>query len=524
MRKYSGPSARAGLVFRLALLLLRESHYQMGKYKYEERGRRPRRRELVLSSLGGSLLINLFGAAVVIMLMMGPGPFSSRLLAVEAITVILSFIAAFENSWMLETYGHASPLRLLPLSDVEIGAAYLTASSLALLWGIAALPLSALLAGSGPVAAATAAISVAASLAIGVSVGLGLSVLVGGHRYSGPSRKATMMQAANVAVYSIVFILVYQVYALSHTIAGMADALASTAATAGWPLLLVFPFHVLLMSRPYSLLLSLLWLAAGAYALRKSSSAFVSSSTSPIYVVIRAASRPLSLSYSHFLSLQLAAKDFKLIFRDVRRAPLLVVPPIVIVSMLSGVSAAEAPIGIIPVIVMASSVAFVSNTFSAVLGLQSFRIDGKFGWLLFASGLRRSEYAKSKLVFSLLSSAFYYAVGTAAFAVLGSANGSAALILALASSLAGFALSIYYPISSMALRVGPEGYGTEPRLKLELVAILLAAMSAVASIPAVYVAEASVSALLVLSALLMALGLTGFLGRRRLQMEGKGYS
>lgn len=495
--------ARLGVVARLALLLLRESYYQMNKYQSASRTRRLTAKRVLVSSLISSILVNVMGLTLTAVLLTPPEllgatgveyELGTRLLSLQALILLLSLFMIFSGSWMVQIHGIIDPIAHLPLSDTELNLSYTLASGFSVLWVLVACPISALVVAlrTGSAAAGlAAALSALAGLSLGSSAGFLLSALVGGKRHTGPSKRAVIFQLVNTTVFFVAFFLSYQVYALAQGVMELARMVAEAKGILPAAITALYPFHTLLAFRSpeTSLILSSLWLAVGATVYRRSFSRFWRTIVSPTYIRMGGASgaRILPPRLVRGYKLALALKDLRSIFRDIRLAPLFLFPFLYVVYITMNTGGNMAAPGI-PLSSLLLTLAF----FTPLSCLQLARTDERYAWLLFSHGLNRKMLVKGKLALSAIVASIYLTFAVGVMATVASLSGQVEDFLKLLPSLgAGLAFiaasslaSTAIVLSMMASRMSLEGYGLELDIRHSVITIMLGTVGAGVSVGA----------------------------------------
>lgn len=290
---------RLGLAVKLAILILRESYYQMNRYQYERRIKKIGRWQLIFGVLMNSLIIDIIGLVITFFLITPPlilhienyvtYEVDARIFSLQAIVFLPSFFTVFSNSWLIQLYGVVELLIKLPLSDDEINLSYALASCPSILWVIAAILISGInIYTNSSIISLTTAITILVSLFIGISIGYYLSALVGGRKYTGPSKRATFLQLTYLITYFLIFMFSYQVYVLVRTLENLTDVLTSVAHILPESLLLIYSFHTLMVMENLisALLIAVGWLLIGVYMYKRSFPRFLRAIVSPVYIKV----------------------------------------------------------------------------------------------------------------------------------------------------------------------------------------------------------------------------------------------
>ncbi len=412
--------ARLGRLARLSLVIVREAFYQMNKYQYEARSQKISRGRILLGVFTQNILINILGLAFSIGLFLFPGsmrstlsyvdPVSLSLFSFSSFIILLTLFAVFSSSWMIQTYGSIDPLLQLPLSRRELSLSYLFSNLYGIIWVFIALPTVFTLLYMRGVSSQhllAAIYTPLLSLLLGLSIGMLLSTLIGGRKYSGPSKKAYVFQFFNILVYSLVFIVFYQFYYLSRFFISFTTALASIRIPDVFYTVL-FPFNLFNVGQgwSYTLLPLVIWTPILYKLSIYSVNRFIGTLESPVYITIGYTGEA-ELRYAtrggYLMGLML--KDFRMLIRDIRHAPLLIMPFIIVFSMLIGpIQYSGEGLGGQSLVVSAYMVmAFVIPL--SILGIT--RIDRGNTWILFSHGLDKSHYFKGKLMTALMLSTLY---------------------------------------------------------------------------------------------------------------------
>lgn len=418
-------------LWRLSFTILRESYYQMNRYQYEARGRKISKWNILAGVVMTNLIINILGLGFSIGIFIFPSavfsgysgvdPVGISIFSFSSLIMLLSSFTIFTSSWMVQVYGTIDPIMSMPLSRKDISLSYLFSISYSILWVFIATPISLIILymrGYSPQYLLAAVYAPLLSLAIGVSIGTLLSTLIGGRRYSGPSKRASIIQLLNIIIYGFIFIILYQFYTISKVLIDF----VSTVALIGFPKLvsiIIFPLNLLYVGNDWmSTLIPLLIWAPALYKVSSfSRDRFIRGIMHPVYITIGASHRvQLKYNVRGGYLLGLSVKDLKMLFRDIRITPLLIMPFIVMISFLIGpIQVSGSGIDPVPLFIIPS---FATMTFLIPVSISNLtRVDAGRTWILFSHGLDKRHYYKAKMLTSSLLTIIYM-IGLITFATL----------------------------------------------------------------------------------------------------------